>query len=270
MRFNEQQEKEIYEFIIKYNSDEEFKERIQQIYINSPSELSIFQICALEELLMFGNKAIYKKFLEVKGDNSESQAINYFNDFFRLYNSDQSFRSYKLEQFKNAPDSLSDMEQYAFSTFIKVESEPKAEDEPKAEEVHEEKKAKFKYDPYNKIIYGTDAQVKETLTNLLIGEFIHKMLILPEMQLVKARQKAPGLISNVDKPFIIEKLLNVMLNSLDKTAEVINERFVLVNFKKLCGQGELAFEEYLQYNTNISIREVYELRMQREADKKSK
>ena len=62
MNFNEQQSKEIYEFIMKYNMDEEFKNKIQQLYDNNTYQLSILQIYALEEILRHGAKGIFNKF----------------------------------------------------------------------------------------------------------------------------------------------------------------------------------------------------------------
>lgn len=47
MNFNEKQSKEIYEFIMKYNSDEGFKSNIQNLYNKEISKLSILHIYAL-------------------------------------------------------------------------------------------------------------------------------------------------------------------------------------------------------------------------------
>ena len=63
MNFNDYQSKIIYDFIIKYNSDEEFKTNVQNLYDNEISKLSILNIYTLEEILRYGNKGIFNKFL---------------------------------------------------------------------------------------------------------------------------------------------------------------------------------------------------------------
>lgn len=50
MNFNEKQTKEIYEFIKRYNADEEFKNSVQKLYDNNTYKLSITNIYALEEV----------------------------------------------------------------------------------------------------------------------------------------------------------------------------------------------------------------------------
>lgn len=56
MNFNEKQAKEIYEFIMKYNSEEKFKNNSQNLYDKEISKLSILHIYALEEILRYGTK----------------------------------------------------------------------------------------------------------------------------------------------------------------------------------------------------------------------
>ena len=55
MKFNEKQEQAVNEFIMKYSSDEEFRNEVQDLYDNEIGRLSILQIYALEELLRYGN-----------------------------------------------------------------------------------------------------------------------------------------------------------------------------------------------------------------------
>lgn len=66
MNFNEKQSKEIYEFIMRYNLDEEFKNNIQQTYDNNTHKLSILRIYTLEEVLRYGEKGILINFLRQK------------------------------------------------------------------------------------------------------------------------------------------------------------------------------------------------------------
>ena len=116
----------------------------------------------------------------------------------------------------------------------------------------------LEYDPYNPILYATDNQIRETLENLFFGEFIHKMLELPTMKSIKARQKENGRIANVDKPFIIKKIQSVISgqSSISQFKQTIDSRYVKVKMDLLLGKGELAFEQYLKFNTNISSNEI--------------
>ena len=81
------------------------------------------------------------------------------------------------------------------------------------------------------------------------------MLELPAMKPVKARQKEFGMIANIDKPLIIEKIREVFLSqdSMSQFKQTIDNRYVKVKMALLLGKGEEAFEQYLKYNTNISM-----------------
>ena len=249
MNFNEQQSKEIYEFIMKYNMDEEFKNKIQQLYYNNTYQLSILQIYALEEILRHGAKGIFNKFLQTKGMYTEEQAVDLYDGFVKLLSEDANFKQYKMQQLKEAPETLSAMEMFAFALISNSD---------RKEQMHEEMTEELEYDPYNPILYATDNQIRETLENLFFGEFIHKMLELPTMKSIKARQKENGRIANVDKPFIIKKIQSVISgqSSISQFKQTIDSRYVKVKMDLLLGKGELAFEQYLKFNTNISSNEI--------------
>lgn len=125
-------------------------------------------------------------------------------------------------------------------------------------QIHEEVADELEYDPYNPILYSTDKQIRETLENLFFGEFIHQILELPAMKPIRDRQKEDGRIANIDKPFIIEKIQTIIFeqNSLSQLKKIIDSRFVRVKMDLLLGKGELAFEQYLKFNTNISSNEI--------------
>jgi len=249
MNFNEQQSKEIYEFIMKYNMDEEFKNKIQQLYDYNTYQLSILQIYALEEILRHGAKGIFNKFLQTKGMYTEEQAVDLYDGFVKLLSEDANFKQYKMQQLKEAPETLSAMEKFAFALIGNSD---------RKEQMHEEMTEELEYDPYNPILYATDNQIRETLENLFFGEFIHKMLELPTMKSIKARQKENGRIANVDKPFIIKKIQSVISgqSSISQFKQTIDSRYVKVKMDLLLGKGELAFEQYLKFNTNISSNEI--------------
>lgn len=250
MNFNKKQSNEIYEFIMRYNADEEFKNGIQQLYNNNTYKLSILQIYALEEVLRYGTKEIFNKFLETKGTYSEEQAVDLFDGFITLLSEDVNFKQYKMQQLKESPETLSAMEMFAFTLISSSDNQK--------EQIHEEMTDELDYDPYNPILYNTDKQIRETLENLFFGEVIHQMLELPDMKPVKVRQKGNGRIANIDKPFIIEKIQSVISeqNSISQLKKIIDSRFVKVKMDLLLGKGEQAFEQYLKFNTNISSNEI--------------
>lgn len=250
MNFNENQSKSIYEFIVKYNSDEEFKNNVQNLYDNEIYKLSILNIYALEEVLRYGTKGIFNKFLGTKGTYTEEKAVELFDGFIKLLNEDSNFKEYKMQQLKTSPVTLSTMEMFAFELI--------GSSQDTKEQMHEEMTDELEYDSFNPILYSTDKQIRETLENLFFGEFIHQMLELPDMKPIKVRQKQNGMIANIDKPFIIEKIKGVVLNqgSMSQFKKAIDNRYLKVKMDILLGKGEKAFEQYLKYNTNISSYEI--------------
>lgn len=250
MIFSEKQSNEINEFIMRYNTDEEFKNNIQQLYDNNKYRLSILQIYALEEVLRYGAKDIFSRFLKTKGTYSLEQAIDLFDGFIKLFNEDENFKQHKMQQLKDTPETLSTMEMLAF-TIISSSNEQK-------EKMHDEMTEELEYDSYNPILYSTDKQIKETLLNLFFGELVFRMLELPNMKSVKVRQKKNGIIANIDKQVIIERVRPIVLEQefRSQLSPIIYNRFVEVKWRVLSGKGELAFGEYLKFNTNISSREI--------------
>lgn len=247
MNFNEKQTKEIYEFIKRYNADEEFKNSVQKLYDNNTYKLSITNIYALEEVLRYGTKKIFNKFLEAKGTYSEEKAIDLYDGFIELLSKDMNFKQYKMQQLKETPETLSAMEIFAFALISSSDNQK------------EKMTDKLEYDQYNPILYSTDNQIRETLTNLFLGEFIYQILELPSMKPIKVRQKENSRIANIDKPFIIKKIQNAISNqsSIFQLQKAIDVRFVEVKMNLLLGKEEKAFEKYLKFNTNISSNEIF-------------
>lgn len=247
MKFNENQEKVICEFIIKYNTNEQFRNNVQNLYNNEIHKLSILEIYALEEILRYGTKQVFNKFIAAKGICDDKQAVDLFDGFIKLLNEDSSFKQFKTEQLKNSPETLSSIETFAFSLLNDF-----------AEEKNEQKNNELKYDPLNPILYSTDGQIRQTLESLFFGEFIHKLLELPTMKDIKNRQKEKGVIASIDKPFIIKKIQEILSDekNMSQLQNKIDSRFVKVKMNILLGQGKDAFNEFLQYNTNISSNEI--------------
>ena len=251
MNFNEEQSNKIHKFIMKYYNDEEYKNNVQKLYDKEMSELSILYIYALEEILRYGNKGIFDKFINSMGTDSESKAADLFDNFVKLFIENDSFRQSKIEQLNKNPKTLSALEMLALQLISTTESQ--------GNKMHDEMTDELEYDSLNPILYSTDSQIKDTLRNLFIGEFIHQMLELPSMKPIKVRQKRSGMIATIDKPFIISKIrenINSKENIL-QIDQVVNNRYVKVKFDVLLGKGEEAFSEYSKYNTNISFSEIF-------------
>lgn len=154
------------------------------------------------------------------------------------------------EQFKNAPETLSSIEIFVFN-LIDSREEKQQGSEKNTDELE--------YDQLNRILCATDKEVRETLESLFLGELIHEVLELPAMKDIKSRQKENGLIANIDKPFIIDKIRGIVLlqDYMSRFKQVIDNRYIEVKMGLLLGEGEEVFEQYLQYNTNISSYEVF-------------
>lgn len=253
MKFNEKHSNEINEFIMRYNEDEEFKNSVQELYNNNIYKLSILQIYALEEILRYGTKEVFNKFLETKGAYSDDEAVDLYDGFIKLLNEDVSFKQYKMQQLKKSPKTLSELEMFAFKLI--------GGSDDKKEQMYKEMTDELEYDPYNPILYSNDSQIRETLKNLFFGEFIHELLELPEMEPVKVRQKEKGRIANIDKPLMIEQIQRFISvpNSMYQLKQVIDNRFIKVKYDLLLGKGESAFEQYLKFNTNISSNEILDM-----------
>lgn len=250
MEFNEKQSKIIQEFIIKYNSEEEYKNNVQKLYDEKPYKLPMLNIYVLEEILRYGNKSLFNSFKKSKGSYTIEQAVIEYDGFIELLNNDENFKTYKREQLISSPETLSEIEKFALS-LMNIQKNNK-------ENVQTKNDDELEYDDFNPIIYSTDAQIRKTLENLLLGKFIHKMLDLPEMKEIKERQKEKGRIANIDKPIVIEKVRSMFSSEkeIEKFDEAVNNMYVKVKMGILLDKKEAAFGEYLEFNTNINVSEI--------------
>lgn len=249
MKFNEEQTKIIYEFVMNYTGNEEFKSNIEENYNNEVERLSILEIYALEEILRFGTRNLFNQFLETKENLSEEEAIVLFDNLFTLLREDESFRDYKLMQFREAKETLSAMEIFAINLIHKEEKQEKT--------AEKESTIELEYDELNPIRFGTDRQIRATIENLLFGQFILNALELPTMSEIKSRQKESGLIANSDKPIIIEEIRKLLAADPKLYENAANNHFVKIKFQVLLGNKEASFGELLDYNTNISADEIF-------------
>lgn len=252
MNFDEKHTKQIYEFITKYNDDDNFRNNVEKLYDNNIYQLSILDVYALEVVLRYGMKEIFNSFIKVKGNYNENQAIDLYDRFRELLFKDETFKQCKLQQFRETPTLLSEMELFIFSLM----NDFKRENQDNVEQNGEQE---LEYEPLNLILYSTDAQIRETLENLFLGELIYQILDYPEMRDVKNRIKEKGKIAKIDKPVIIQVLQKNLLNDIfvKQFNNVIDDRFVQVKMNLLLGNNENVFGNYLKYNTNISSSEVF-------------
>ena len=252
MNFDEKQTKQIYEFITKYNDDDNFRNNVEKLYDNNIYQLSILDVYALEVVLRYGMKEVFNSFIKVKGNYNENQAIDLYDQFRELLFKDETFKQCKLQQFRETPTLLSEMELFIFSLM----NDFKRENQDNVEQNDEQE---LEYEPLNLILYSTDDQIRETLENLFLGELIYQILDYPEMRDVKNRIKEKGRIAKIDKPVIIQVLQKNLLNDIfvKQFNNVIDDRFVQVKMNLLLGNNENVFGNYLKYNTNISSSEVF-------------
>lgn len=248
MLFNEEQTKTIYEIIMKYNTEFEYRDIVENKYQNNKTELSILEIYALEQVLRYGTDNLFQQFQESVKESSLEQSVKLYDDFIQLLREDENFKKYKLDQFKTVPETLSEIEIFIFK-LLTVKEEKKAS---------QENQAKLTYDEFNPIRYKTDNQIRTTIENLLFGKFIIKALELPNMQAIRNRQKVPGLIATEDKPLVINEIRKLLFEDLDLYKSKVDEIFCRVKFQLLLGKGEESFGEYLNYNTNISSDEIFD------------
>lgn len=222
MNFNAEQTKQIGQFIMDYNTNEEYRLEVQEEYDKEARELSILYIYALEEVLRYGSSGFYQKFLEAKGDMEESEAAKTFDQFIDLLASDDAFMQYKREQLLSSPETLSPIEVLA----LEIVTLPERQEENKKDEEEE----------------AYQEAESETL----------------HMADIKGRCNG-GQIASQDKQYIIEKIRVYTSNDefpLQLKTQVDN-RYVRVKMNLLLGKSqEEAFAEYLPYNTNISSREI--------------
>lgn len=245
MNFSKIQSDKIFTLMFKYRNDDTFKNEIQSKYDSDPSRLSMLEIYVLEEILRYGNKGIYDKFKNAFGIFGEERSLELFDHFIYLLKVHENFRNFKIKQLKEEPEILSELEKFAFE-FINLNT-------LETINVKEEETTTEEYTP---ILFETDDQIRETLENLLLGEYIHKMLRLPFMSSVRARCK-DGLIASEDKEFVIENIKSVFTEEMvEKFKDIVDRRFFKVKLELLYGLKEEVFKPYEKYKTNISYREI--------------
>lgn len=251
MYLNESQTNKIYQIITKYQSDETFRQQLEETYENEVWSLSALELYALEEILRYGTKGIFEQLLKVKGTDTESETIDLYDQFNQLLKKDPNFKQRKIQQLVTNPETLSKLEKLIFSLISKSKREGKA--------LHDDMTKELQYDPLNPILYQTEEEIKTTLENLLLGKMIHQMLALPEMKSISVRQREKGQLEKKDKERIISQIKNAIPQEqfYAESQHLIEQRVLKVKLSLLLKNTEQAFEPYVTYNTNISVEEIY-------------
>lgn len=108
LQFNDDEEREIYDFIINYHTDTDFLSKVQKDYTENPLSLPILHIYVLEEICKFGKKGIFKKIIE--SNNDKEISLKNIDHFIKSYNTDINFQTNKDKQLNNNPETLLDYE----------------------------------------------------------------------------------------------------------------------------------------------------------------
>jgi len=82
MKFNDADERILFNYIIKYNTDNEYKKEFQKVYFDNPFQLTIFEIYLAEEVYRFGKNNIFNKLLELNGNNASINSIDELNALY--------------------------------------------------------------------------------------------------------------------------------------------------------------------------------------------
>ena len=271
MKLNESEQQKIYDCLNKFNTDDNYKEEVLKLYNSEDLDrISIYEIYVLEELRRLGNKNIIQDLFSI--NPSAVNVLQQVDDFINLYNSNEEFKYYKNEQFKNNQDSLSEMELYLLKKFlIKIKEENKEETEPKKEQQEEPKSFVYTDDDYeemNQLDYSNDYAIQRTVRNLLFGKVIHLLLQQPRMKDIAERQKQNGQIHNMDRDTVIEYVLEGFTPQVeDKFNTEVDNTWRLFKIKKMFVFNDPMIEDYEKYNTNISSAEILAKRNQKYRNK---
>lgn len=250
MIFNEQQTKEIENFIYKYNKDTQFKNSKENSYNVDTSSLNILEVYALEEVLRFGNKGIYKEFLSILKSDNLSQEVTNLISYVKLFNNDPEFKSISMMLYFNFLNNINSFERFALSNFC-----------IKKYEIERFSIVEDKYDPLNKLKCRTLDELETTIDNLLLGDQIFTLLTYPKYSDIKSRLKDGNMISSNDKNTVIEAVIDYRRN-MDKKERDYSLRKRLLMKEYIINELKYGmndpFYPFKMYNTNISIDEVYE------------
>lgn len=256
MQFNDIELKRIYECLSKINSDNDYKELILRYYNNEEYDnISIYDIYVIEELQRLGHKCIIEKLLSLNPNikNTLQQA----DEFLSTFKSDDNFRYFKTEQFKDNQSSLSDFELYLFEHFLNIQKEKDEKNDKQKDNPEVFVYSDDDYEDMNTLDYSNDFAIRRTVRNLLFGKFIHLLLQQSSMQEIAKRQKKKGQIHNMDRERVIDYVLKEFTPQIeDKFNNEVEKTWRLFKIKKMFTPDDPMISKYEEYNTNISESEI--------------
>lgn len=242
--FSENQLKEIEKIINLYN-DKEYKEKRLQIYHKDTIDIDILEIYVIEEILLLGNKNIFNQI--IKNNDIEMQKLcDNYNNFVCLYKNNKLFKKVALDKYTKNDSNLSNL----YKKIINLIEENKIT-------------CLDRYDNYNEIRYSNDYEIRRTIFNLLIGDFFLNVISLSFSLTTPKEMQRKGLYNDKDKENIIKFMRLAFCNNLEATLNLVEDIFKIVKTKILFGLEKDAFGDLLEYNTNISMEEIFDIPKQK-------
>ncbi|MBP3765851.1 MAG: hypothetical protein J6G98_01545 [Bacilli bacterium] len=246
--FNSMQQQKIYEILQKYNNDDEYRQEIESNYYNDIISLSIYEIYVLEELVRYGSKNYYNALLNAK----QSDKQNIFDEYdilLKLYKNNEQFFDNDYQKYTQNDEQLSEIQKFVITLMKNTKKEKNREN--------------YEYDEFVPMKYNSDREIKDTLLNILLGNFIGDLFnndeilkLYPNLIDIKSHQKQPGMIATCDKDVLITLIQN---NIPDVTLleTKVDEMYAKVKIDLLFkNSGEKSFEQFIVQRTNISNDEV--------------
>lgn len=232
--FTLQQQNEINRILLEYKSNEESRKAIEDKYDTSTYELSIIQIYAIEEIIRYGTKGIYKSYIEINNSNNK---IEEYDDYMKKLTTDIEFSTSKLLHIKD----LTKVE--LFITSIMLNSVVK--------------KNNFElYDPIIEIRTSSEKESRETIKDLIIGVLAH-IIVECSKTPEKYKQRNKGQFSPESKKRIIDAMRKDLI-AVKIMVEYIS--YLIFDIEPEENEGSMGFwipiSSWYKFATNISYDEV--------------
>lgn len=252
--FSEMDKKIIGEIIKLYNENTKFKERLNNLYDNNPAKLKLLELYALEDIIRYGDKSYYNRLIKL-GNNQEN-IISEYNEFLDKCKNDNKYELSKMRDYKNNRKNLKPVEAFAINLLLKDN-----------EKKHDYKYIDYDYDDYVELKYSTDKEIRESISNVFFADIIGSLskknvnpIIKNEIGSIIEHQKKPGLIASVDKPKMLDFLRELISYDYKGVMEGIDLMSEQAKFYLACGFQEKTFDFFSKYRSNISAREVFDIK----------
>ena len=251
---SEMDKKIIGEIINLYNENTKFKEKLNNLYNTNPAKLKLIELYTLEDIIRYGDKSYYNRLMKL-GINEEAIRKEY-NDFLDKCINDKKYELSKMRDYKNNRKSLTPVETFAINLILKDN-----------EKKYDYKYIDYDYDDYIELKYSNDKEIRESVSNVffanLIGSLFEKNvdpILRNELKPIIEHQKHPGLIASVDKPKMLDFLRELISYDYKGVTEGIDTMFNQAKFYLACGFQEKTFDFFSKHRSNISAREVFDIK----------